>query len=479
MKVKSACIVVDLRRGDDVVKIPNLIAVLDAAGWKTDISLKEYGGETLKLAEQAAKDGYDLVIGYGGDGTLNDAVNGVMYAGGKSIVGDIPGGTFNEWAGTIELSDNAVKAALSLVNSEARKVDLGHVEVEGLTLPNSQISKKPKHPQKTRQYFLLHVGLGIDAAIMAHISKPLKYESGKLAFDLSAAKELPEQRPFPVEVQAIDDSGQVGMRWKGEAFEVVVSKTRFYAGVVDIAPDAHIDDGLLNVCIFTTGGAITTVEQAASLLFRHKPDSNTAQYFRGAHLLISIPANIGMQIDGSVVRLDDYLHKSEREALEEASNPKDVMVNYRFDAEPGALQMAIPRTYHGALFEESTSQGTSQQPAQNTPQQATNRPQGVIQELPKLIQALQAHGRKVKVIGAAPNPDKNDTYIIAGTYTEANTDETRPVGVVVDAKTTILNAKGEQVSPADVQELQEGATVVVEGNNNKQGVIQASSLMMT
>ena len=135
MPNRKACIVVDLRTGQNVANIPDLIAVLAAAGWKTSIALKEYGGETFQLAQKAATQGYDLVIGYGGDGTLNDVVNGVMAAGGKCLVGDIPGGTFNEWAGTISVPENPVKAALSIVDSDARKVDLGHVTVEGLTFP--------------------------------------------------------------------------------------------------------------------------------------------------------------------------------------------------------------------------------------------------------------------------------------------------------------------------------------------------------
>ena len=135
MPNRKACIVVDLRTGQHVANIPDLIAVLAAAGWKTNIALKEYGGETFQLAQKAATQGYDLVIGYGGDGTLNDVVNGVMAAGGKCLVGDIPGGTFNEWAGTISVPENPVKAALSIVDSDARKVDLGHVTVEGLTFP--------------------------------------------------------------------------------------------------------------------------------------------------------------------------------------------------------------------------------------------------------------------------------------------------------------------------------------------------------
>ena len=74
MRSKYACMVVDLRSGEDVVHVPGLIAVLSAAGWKTGVASKKYEGEALKLAKKVAKEGCSLVIGYGGDGTSNDVV---------------------------------------------------------------------------------------------------------------------------------------------------------------------------------------------------------------------------------------------------------------------------------------------------------------------------------------------------------------------------------------------------------------------
>src|SRR2546423_3788612 len=201
MHGKRASLIVNLRSGRTVVRVPEMVAVLTAAGWKTDICLKEYSGETLPLAEQAARDGHDLVIGYGGDGTINAVVNGVLYAGGKSIVGDIPGGTFNEWAGETNIPRDPVKAALALVDSVTCKIALGFFQVTDLAVPahamrhdqseseeneeaeqagkrgetgeTEEIHEKPKKAGKRRQYFLLHAGIGIDAAIMAHINKPL------------------------------------------------------------------------------------------------------------------------------------------------------------------------------------------------------------------------------------------------------------------------------------------------------------------
>jgi hypothetical protein len=58
---------------------------------------------------------------------------------------------------------------------------------------------------------------------MAHISQPLKYDLGHLAFDLATIKELPEVYPFPVEVQAVTARGKGAVSWQGEAWQVIIS----------------------------------------------------------------------------------------------------------------------------------------------------------------------------------------------------------------------------------------------------------------
>ncbi len=118
MRCKKACLVINPRAGENLTKLMDILAVLSAAGMKTDIELKEYGGQTMELATKAAEDNYDLVIAYGGDGTVNQVVNGVMNAKGQhSVVGVIPGGTANVWASEVSIPDDAVKAALALVES--------------------------------------------------------------------------------------------------------------------------------------------------------------------------------------------------------------------------------------------------------------------------------------------------------------------------------------------------------------------------
>lgn len=530
MCAKSAAVVINPRTGQNVAKITDVLAVLSAAGWKTKIALKEYGGHSMELANNATEAGQNLVIAYGGDGTLNQVINGVLTSKEPhSIVGVIPGGTANVWAGEVGIPIDPVKAALSLVNSEARKVDVGRVSIDRISFSNSneqansdeqkKVKKKAKFVQgssKAKHHFLLMAGLGIDAAIMGNVSKPLKYRIGPLAVGLSAAKEFPTHRSFPIEIRTDSENDAAEPLWKGEASQIVIGNTRRYGDIAEMTPNAYIDDGILDVCVITAGDPISTMQQISSLLLRRKPDNLSAEYFHGAHLSITVPSSVPMQLDGSAVKLKDYLEKADYEALQQTPSSEQVMITYRFDALPHALDIAIPNAYNDDLFEESNSRETLHQHSSThdeghqkshhhrkdeNPQTESQRrteaeesraaeqldqqqeedkkhAEDLRKELPGLVRSLLTNGRKVTVVGKAPNPEKKDTYIIAGGSVKQATGETKPVAVVVNANTIILNRDGERIPSARVRNVQEGMVLVVEGDKSKRGVIEATRMVM-
>jgi len=502
MRCKKAYLVVNPRAGQNLAKITDVIAVLAAAGWKTTLSVKEYGGHAVELAARAAEKGYDVVIAYGGDGTLCQVINGVMNANGKrSIIGVIPGGTANQWASEICVPADPVKAALALIDSEMHKVDIGRVEVEGLTFPGATQngeqqangkngrSRKVQATPWAKHHFLLTSGLGFDASVIGNTPRPLKYQVGRLAFGVAAAQKLQEQHAFPAEIHMISDSGHPGASWQGEALEVAVSNTRRYADRVDITPNAYIDDGMLDVCVITAGSPLATLQQITSLAVLHKPDDTTARFFRGIQFFLRIPASVQMQLDGSAVRLKDYLRTPDWEALQQAGDDEHVMVNYRFDTLRCALRVAVPRTYDMVLFGESAKkkrdQHVTEQAGAGAGQQEDTENghkqadfQKVQEELPGAEAALAEGGREVKVVGVVANLEKKDAYIIAGTTLKRNTGESRLVAVRVDGKTSILKATGENVDLEAVEGLREGDGIVVEGKKSKRGVMRAKRVVL-
>src|SRR2546423_4389199 len=86
MKCKKACLVINPRAGQNLAKLTDVMAVLSAVGWKTDIAIKEYGGHTMELATRAAEKNYDLVIAYGGGGPFNQVGNGGIDGKGRQSI---------------------------------------------------------------------------------------------------------------------------------------------------------------------------------------------------------------------------------------------------------------------------------------------------------------------------------------------------------------------------------------------------------
>lgn len=82
------------------------------------------------------------------------------------------------------------------------------------------------------------------------------------------------------------------------------------------------------------------------------------------------------------------------------------------------------------------------------------------------------------VVGGAPNPDKKYCYILAGGEIKQATGESRPVAVLVDQKTAITDMTGKHIAPSALEQLQEGASIVVTGKKSKRGVIHAAHVII-
>ncbi len=485
MNCESAYLVINPREGQDMTKLTDVFTILAAAGWDVDNALVEYGGHAHELAAKATKREYDVIIGHGGDGTTNELVNAVMQSKErKSIVAVLPGGTANQWPHEIDMPIDSIQAALTLINSDVRKVDVGRMTVQRITFPGNtndgQASQKQEKGKKQKKdaspeyYFLLTAGLGVDASVISHTSKSLKEHIGSLAFDVAAAKELPTQHPFAVEICEIDDEHSSKTLWQGEALQIVLGNTRLYADAINLTPNAYIDDGLLDICIITANSPFTKLQQMASLVLQHKPDNTSTAYVQGRHFTITIPASIELQLDGSALELSDCLNDDDKEALHQAQDTAKVLVTYRIDVLQQALQVAIPRTYDNTLFANAphtNSEHTSESAKDGKRDETT-------QHLPQeQIEALLKQSKQVIVAGVTPDPAKHNTYIVAGTTRKASTGDIKPIALRVSPDTKIYQRTGEAVKIATIETLQAGTVLAVIGKENKRGVIGTNTIL--
>src|SRR5713101_7799053 len=128
--------------------------------------------------------------------------------------------------------------------------------------------------------------------------------------------------------------------------------------------------------------------------------------------------------------IKDYLSKSDRKVLQRAGDMEQIIVTYQFEALPRALEVAIPCTYDGTLFEISDHDEASQSGQEDTSNDASRQPStssvGEQRQSREQLNTLLEHGRKVTVVGVTIHPDKKRSYIVAGTTSKTSTGETRP-----------------------------------------------------
>ncbi len=260
---------------------PNLKNTLDRVanswrnfGWQVEIAATTAPGDATIKAQTAAQAGYNAVIAAGGDGTVNEVMNG--FVGTTTALGVLPMGTVNIWAREMGLSMDMLKAADSLTKSGLTQIDVG----------------------KARdRYFLLMAGIGFDAAVTATVSTREKKRLGAMAYIKQAIQIAWNFRGVSPKLK-ID-----GKRVRGKILMVVIGNSQLYGGVVKFTAHATIDDGLLDVCVIKGQGMLSAPRRLISIFARHYNRDPLVQYYQGRE--IEIRGNrkkpIPVQIDG------DYL----------------------------------------------------------------------------------------------------------------------------------------------------------------------------
>ncbi|NPV47806.1 MAG: diacylglycerol kinase family lipid kinase [Armatimonadetes bacterium] len=215
-----------------------------SGGWDVTVRATGSPGDGVRLAQEAARQGFDAVFACGGDGTLSQVVTGLLDTG--IPAGLIPAGTGNDFARTVGLSRDPVEAARQALGGHARAVDL--LEANGGVAWSLNV-----------------MGVGFDAAVAARMNRRLRLTGGAFAYVTAVVQELTFHRATEV-VLAVD-----GEIWRGQALLVAIANAQSYGGGMRIAPLASVDDSLLDVVLVEAFGRL---EFARSF----------PRVFRGAHL---------------------------------------------------------------------------------------------------------------------------------------------------------------------------------------------------
>jgi diacylglycerol kinase family enzyme len=264
-------------------------------------------GNATRLAQDAAAAGYDAVVVLGGDGTLNEAANGL--AGSPTALATLPGGSTNVFARTLGVAQDPVEATGELLSALAR----GSLRRIGLGSVNGR-------------YFLIHVGMGFDAAVVSQVERraALKRYAGHPLFVYAGFstwfRHYDRSRPrLRVEIPGrppVDD---------GYMAICLNSNPYTYLGRIplNLAPDADLDRGLVMATFRSLQfgpflGLVASVLRRGSHFRRHRSVDYRTDL---AEATVIGHGPLPYQVDG------DYLGEAER---------------LEFRHEPDALTVVVP-----------------------------------------------------------------------------------------------------------------------------------------
>jgi len=214
--------------------LEQVVALLEAAGAAVVIRRTATRGDAERHARAARDRGYDRLLVAGGDGTINEAVNGLAGAGLPLAI--VPMGTANVLATEIGLKAEARAIAEAALDGPVVRIALGQV---------------------ADRRFALMAGAGFDAEVVRTVDPRVKQRFGKLAYVLATLKLLLRYRAPRYVVHANGRQFAVG--------SVVLANGRHYGGAFVLAPDARLDRPTLELCLLQGEGRCAIVRYAVAL----------------------------------------------------------------------------------------------------------------------------------------------------------------------------------------------------------------------
>jgi len=241
-------------------------------GFCLELFVTEERGHAERLAAESVRKGPRVIVAAGGDGTVNEVVNGMVGSGIPLAV--LPFGTTNVLAKELGIPDDDHKALEVAVEKEPKPVSLGRIESAAFS-----------------RYFCLMAGIGFDGRAVHDTNASLKKLSGKAAYIFSGMKNFFNYSPDDIRLK-IDGSEYI-------CSTAIVGKSGKYGGNFKITPDASLTEPVLYTCIFKGRKRMDLLRYVFGVFTGRHLSYKDVVYLRSTNM--EIFGNAHIQIDG------DYL----------------------------------------------------------------------------------------------------------------------------------------------------------------------------
>ena len=291
------------RRAEDVRQ---MIGLLEQRGISAESSATTGPDDATRLAREAAGAGFDIVVGYGGDGTLNEIIQGMV--GSRARLAVWPGGTSNVVARDLRMPFDIARLADVIAEGKTKRIALGLARGQGSEVGGRGKSSGSKNAiseasnadgrdesslDTRRRYFFMMAGIGLDASIARGVNKNLKRRMGEFAYWVTGLKHLFtwKAETFVIEVD-------------GKAYEsafALIGNGKGYGGGICMTPHAQLEEPWFEVYILPPQASKLAYLRVLSACMRGQPESTNATLITGQRIKANSTHEPWVEVDGELI----------------------------------------------------------------------------------------------------------------------------------------------------------------------------------
>lgn len=271
--MKRARIIYNPTSGRELFKkeLANVLERFEKAGYETSAHATTGEGDATEAAKVAVERKYDVVVAAGGDGTINEVINGIAEQNYRPKLGIIPVGTTNDFARALSIPRDIKKAVDIITDDHAMKLDIGKVN---------------------EHYFMNIAGGGKLTELTYEVPSKLKTMLGQLAYYIKGIEMLPSLKPTRTRIEydgtIIDD----------DIMLFLVANTNSVGGFEKLAPEANLDDGYFDVLILRKTNLAEFIRIATLALRGAHLEDKHVIYTKAKHIKVIPEEKMQLNIDG-------------------------------------------------------------------------------------------------------------------------------------------------------------------------------------
>lgn len=258
--------------------IRELAKIFSDAGYSVMIHITDSRGDACGITRDYGAQ-YDTVVCVGGDGTLNEVINGLMALEKKPKLGYIPAGTTNDFAASLNLSRNMTQAAYDIASGREHVIDVGKFD---------------------ERYFSYIASFGAFTEASYNSSQDLKNTFGRLVYVLEGIKDIANLRSHHIRVES--ENGV----FEGDYIFGAFSNSTSIAGMIKLADSAvDFNDGMFETMLIKMPENLAEVNKIVNSLLTRKYSEDVISFFHSSRAAVTLSEPTAWTVDGEYARIDN------------------------------------------------------------------------------------------------------------------------------------------------------------------------------